>query len=143
MGHPEAILDNKRKSKIKSALKSYDPDQLKAAITGCSKSAWHMGQNPDGKIHDGIDLIFRNADKIEGFISNSSNTAIKAGAKNYETKYQQSTNITSEIIGAVAQRYNPKQRGDGTDGLFVREDDGNLPEALDGEFFLVGRTEAS
>jgi hypothetical protein len=102
-----------------------------------------MGQNPDGKTHDGIDLIFRNADKIEGFISNSSNTPVTAGAKNYETKYQQSTNISSEIIGAVAQRHNPKQRGDGTDGLFIRKDDGNLPEALDGEFLVVGRASAS
>ncbi|MBD9359473.1 helix-turn-helix domain-containing protein [Methylomonas fluvii] len=142
MNHPGAVLDDKRKLVITKALKNYTPERLKAAINGCAKSAWHMGQNKDGKVYDSLGLIFRNADKTEGFIQDSTITP-KTGANSYANKYQQSTNISSEIIGAVAQRYNPEQRGDGTNGLFVREDDGNLPEALDGQFLVVGRASVS
>ena len=31
--------------------------------------AFHMGQNPDGKKYNGLDLILRNAEKIEMFIN--------------------------------------------------------------------------
>lgn len=68
LNHPKAKLDKKRKRLLEDALKLYSVDDLKQAITGCASSEWHMGKNDRGQIYDGIDLIFRDAGKIEGFM---------------------------------------------------------------------------
>jgi len=130
MNHPNAVFDNKRKSTITKALKNYNAEQLKAAITGCAKSAWHMGKNDKQKVYDGLDLIFRNADKIEGFIQNSIITPAK-GVTTHATKHQQSTNITEQIFGAAAQIYDSNPAGIGGNGCLVFEDDRYLPQSLD------------
>lgn len=61
-------LDSNRKTLIAKALKTYSLDDVKAAITGCSLSPYHMGENPSRKVYDGLNLILRNAEKIEQFI---------------------------------------------------------------------------
>jgi len=68
--HPRAKLDNKRKRLIERALKlhSGNSEPLKHAILGCSRSKWHMGDNPDGKKYDDIELILRDASHIEKFM---------------------------------------------------------------------------
>jgi hypothetical protein len=68
--HPNAILDNKRKRIIEKALKLYggNIEPLKHSILGCSRSKWHIGNNPDGKKYDDIELILRDASHIEKFI---------------------------------------------------------------------------
>lgn len=73
MNHPGSRLDDKRRKLIAKALKlGYAEENLIAAIDGCAKSAYHMGQNDSGKVYDSIDLIFRSADKIDGFIKTNS-----------------------------------------------------------------------
>jgi hypothetical protein len=69
LDHPKAKLDKKRKAIITSALKQYSVEELKQAIDGCSKSAFHLGQNERGQKYDGIGLILRDAEQIEKFIS--------------------------------------------------------------------------
>jgi hypothetical protein len=74
MNHPHAKLDKKRSKKIEEALNlGYTPDELKLAIDGCSKTPFNTGQNDKGQRYDSIDLIFRDADHIDQFISNSIN----------------------------------------------------------------------
>ncbi len=80
LNHPKAKLDKKRKAKIEQALKDYPIDTLKAAVDGCKRSNFHMGQNPLGAIHDGIDLIFRDAEHVERFSSMSSPALPKKAA---------------------------------------------------------------
>ena len=65
-------LDTKRINKIKDALKNNSVENCKKAVLGCSKNLWNMGKK-DGntKKYNSIDLIFRNQDKIEGFIDDS------------------------------------------------------------------------
>ncbi|PKD39569.1 hypothetical protein CWO84_14800 [Methylomonas sp. Kb3] len=138
MHHPNAVFDNKRKSVIAKALKSYTIDQLKAAITGCAKSAYHMGQNDRQKVYDSLELIFRNADKIESFIQDSTKTT--TGANPYANKKQQSATIADAILGKSSQFNGTEPGGYGTGGSTICQDDGDLPAALDGEFFIVGRT---
>lgn len=53
---------------VKSRLKDYSVDDLKDAITGCSKSKFHMGDNEHRKKYNSLELILRNSEKIEGFI---------------------------------------------------------------------------
>lgn len=45
----------------------YSVDDLKTAISGCSGSAFHMGQNDSGAMHNDITLICR-ANKVDSFI---------------------------------------------------------------------------
>lgn len=72
MNHPRAKLDQKRKSKIQAAFRlGFTIEQLKEAIDGCKNTAFNMGENTQRQIYDGIDLIFRDAEKIERFMGNA------------------------------------------------------------------------
>lgn len=73
MNSPRSRLDANRKRLITNALKKYTENDLIAAITGCAMSPFHMGINPDSKKYNGLDLILRNAEKIEQFIGFSTN----------------------------------------------------------------------
>jgi hypothetical protein len=70
MNHPGAILDTKRSRAIAARLKAgYSVDQLKLAIDGCKASPWHQGQNDRHQVYDDIDLICRDAKRVESFIA--------------------------------------------------------------------------
>jgi hypothetical protein len=70
MNHPKARLDEKRKKKIREALKlGYTQADLIAAIDGCAKSPYHMGN--DGRnftVYDDLELILRDAKHIDQFL---------------------------------------------------------------------------
>lgn len=70
MNHPRAKLDEKRRKKIREALKlGYTLTDLIAAIDGCAKSPYHMGQ--DGRnftVYDDLELILRDAKHIDQFL---------------------------------------------------------------------------
>ena len=69
MGSPASKLDKKRASIIKASLKTgYTADQLCAAISGCAGSEWHMGKNDRSRKFNSLELILRNAEKIDQFI---------------------------------------------------------------------------
>jgi len=61
-------LDEPRRKKIASALKSHGAETCRKAILGCSMSDWHTGNNPRNKQYTDLTLILRNADKIESFV---------------------------------------------------------------------------
>jgi hypothetical protein len=64
-------LTESRIKLIERSIKRYGADDVKAAITGCANSEWHMGGNPQGKKYNSIELILRNAEKIEFFLQHS------------------------------------------------------------------------
>lgn len=67
--HPQAKLDAKREKAIKARLKDgYTVGDLCRAVDGCSASAYHMGQNQNRAVYDDIELICRDASKVDGFI---------------------------------------------------------------------------
>lgn len=69
MDHPQAKLGDKRRKVIASRLKEgYSVDELKRAIDGCKASPWHQGQNGNKRKYDDIELICRNASKVDQFI---------------------------------------------------------------------------
>ena len=71
MNHPDAKLDEKRKSIITRALKAgYSVGKLCDAITGCSYTPHNMGKNDRGQRYDGLHVILRDADQIDRFIRN-------------------------------------------------------------------------
>lgn len=62
-------LDNKRKSKIQARLKDgYTVDDIKSAIIGCSKSEYHMGKNDQNTVYNDIELICRDATRLDQFM---------------------------------------------------------------------------
>ena len=67
--HPKALLDTKRQSLIRRwlATPGITVLRLQKAITGCSKSAWHRGENPSRKRYDDLELILRDAKQLEQF----------------------------------------------------------------------------
>ncbi len=69
LNHPGAALDDKRRAVIRKALKTHSVEKLKSAIDGCAADSWHMGKNDRGKVYDGVNVIFKDADKIESFIN--------------------------------------------------------------------------
>lgn len=70
MDHPRAKLDDKRRRAIAARLKDgYRVEDLKRAIDGCLASPWHQGQNGNRRTYDDIELICRNASKVDQFIA--------------------------------------------------------------------------
>ena len=78
----------------------YTPEQITLAITGCSKSPHHMGQNDTGSIYDDLTLICRNGENVERFSQitatpNQANPIINNGGFNHGTNQQQSGGCTT------------------------------------------------
>lgn len=66
----QTLLSDKRKAKIHARLKEgYAVEQIKQAIIGCSKSAYHVENK-----HTDIELICREAGKLDRFIEMSNPT---------------------------------------------------------------------
>jgi len=98
MDHKRAKLDNKRKGKIKSALKLFTVEECLKAIYGCSLSPFHMGENESMTRYDSIDLIFRGADYIEKFMAIADNPPPKPKANK--------TKIIDEIMRRLSAGQN-------------------------------------
>jgi hypothetical protein len=93
MSSPRSKMDSNRRTLITNALKLYPADVLKLAIDGCAGSTFHMGKNDTGKKYNGLDLILRNAEKIDGFVARaetpeksgkSGHVAFDSSTQNYE-----------------------------------------------------------
>lgn len=91
-------LDAKRKGKIRARLKDgFTVDDIKKAIDGCASSAFHMGDNPNGRKHDDLELICRDGTKLESFMS------MKAQAPRPTNKHRQLSQATADGMTADAQ----------------------------------------
>lgn len=91
MSSPRSKLDDKRKRLITNALKNYQADDLKQAIDGCAASPFHMGQNDRKEKFNGLDLILRNADKIDGFMAKAINRPVAPKQSGFAQDFTQTT----------------------------------------------------
>lgn len=57
----------KRRKLLERWFEYYDLATLKAAVDGCARSEFHMGENARGRRYDSLELIFRDAEHIERF----------------------------------------------------------------------------
>ena len=98
LNHPKSNLDSKRKALINKWLKAnYSADDLKSAISGCSKTPHNMGDNDRGQKYDSVDLIFRTADNIDRFMRNDSNPPLpQSGASK---KLNSNATAARNVIG--------------------------------------------
>ena len=69
MASPRSRLDDKRRRVIRDALKHYSVEELKRAIDGCRLDPWSMGENDRHTKFNGINVILRDAEHIDKFIS--------------------------------------------------------------------------
>lgn len=99
MDSPKSALDKIRISLIKAALKNYSSADVCKAIRGCSKTPHNMGKNDRNTKFNGLELILRNAEKIDYFI-NLDKTTARAGKGN-ETIAEANARIKAEIFGAA------------------------------------------
>lgn len=82
LDHPRSKLGPKVAAYIRARLKQgYSVEDCKLAIDGCAASDWHMGQNPNHRRYDSLELIMRE-DKIDGFISMAGTRKPEATAGN-------------------------------------------------------------
>ena len=92
MGKPRAKLDAKRSKLITDRLKAgYSVDDLKHAVTGCSVSQYHMGDNDSGTRYDGLDLILRDAGKVDQFIGFFQNPPRKLNKHDEQMQHAQNS----------------------------------------------------
>lgn len=61
-------LDKKREIAIGAAIHDYGMEKCRQAIEGCSYSDFHMGRNSRKTVYNDIELILRDAGKVEKFI---------------------------------------------------------------------------
>lgn len=74
LNHPRSAFDGKRQRAIEGRLKDgYTEDQLIAAVKGCKKTPYNMGDNKDHQFYDDIELICRDAAHVDRFIKTFNN----------------------------------------------------------------------
>jgi hypothetical protein len=64
-GHPKATLDDKRRKKIREALKGYSEADVCQAITGYLNSPHHMGENDQNTKYTDLELLIRDSSHID------------------------------------------------------------------------------
>lgn len=73
MNSPRSKLGADKKKKILTALKTYSVEEIKKAILGCAMTPFNMGDNDQQTKYNGLELILRNSEKIDKFISHADN----------------------------------------------------------------------
>lgn len=77
LNHPRSVFDEKRAKAVTARLKAgYSVDDLMTAIQGCKNTPYNMGQNPEQKVYDDIELICRDAAHVERFMSSSNGSGM-------------------------------------------------------------------
>lgn len=98
-----------REQKVNARLKQgYSVEQLCRAIDGCRKSPHHQGQNDTGTVYDDLELICRDAPKVDAFI------AIASGKNNSPAAQAASRAATAadRTQQLLANLRNPKPTGE-------------------------------
>lgn len=67
--HPQATLTKSRQQLIRRRLAEHPAEKLVAAIEGNHRDPWCNGENPSGKTYHALELILRDAEKIEKYAS--------------------------------------------------------------------------
>lgn len=79
-------LTSGRRAKIKTRLgEGYTIEELCSAVDGCLANPWNQGENPRNKRYDSVDLIFRNGEKVEGYMEDAGKGRAPTGQKASET----------------------------------------------------------
>lgn len=87
MKKQKSKLDEKRKRTIEARLQDYSIDDLKNAILGCSRSAFHMGHHPINQTpYNQISNIFGSSENVEKFIEMQTKKPLAANSHDLSTQ---------------------------------------------------------
>jgi hypothetical protein len=93
-------LDEKRmKSICRRLADGYAEEDLKLAIFGCVTSKWHQGDNDRQRVYDSIELIFRDADKVDQFIDMGEKEKRKREALKIIQKQNDEARLAASVRG--------------------------------------------
>lgn len=84
--HQSRLTDTRRKLIRERLLDGYNVQDLKDAIEGCKASPYHQGQNDQNQVYDDLQLICRNADKVEQFMGYRENAKRQQSVKRLERR---------------------------------------------------------
>ncbi len=66
----DVVFHGKRERAVRGRLREgYSVERLCQAIRGCKLSRHHQGENDAGTVYDDLELICRNASKVDFFIA--------------------------------------------------------------------------
>lgn len=87
MQMPRAKLDAKRRAAVRARLNDdYTAADLMQAIDGCRRSEWHMGKNDKNRKFNDLELICRDAARVDGFMTQPAQTPVPAGGSDADWK---------------------------------------------------------
>lgn len=93
--HPKARAGDKERAKIRARLREgYTVEELKIAIDGCHVSPYHSGNNDDGRKYQNLELILRDATKVNQFIE----LAAQKGGPQLAGKSQRSLDAINSLM---------------------------------------------
>jgi hypothetical protein len=107
-----AIFADERIKPVRERLAAgFTIDDLKQAIDGCAKSTFHMGVNKEHRQYNDLELICRDAKRVESFLTTAEGKALASKAEKAaldpKRPYMQSAS-REEIAASIARR---KQNG--------------------------------
>ena len=100
--HPKACLDVKRKKLIMDRLTDgYSEESLKLACIGIANCRWNQGENPQHKVYDSIQLLFRCADQVDRFMEEGANAKAREARQIKEKEMMHEANLRASTTGEV------------------------------------------
>jgi len=111
-----ARLTAGRRAKVEARLREgYSVEDIKAAIDGCARSKFHMGENDGGRVHNDLELICRSGSKLEGFRDGGSSVAVaETPEKIPRDVYRLLMKEIPEMLGKPGLTLNPRVRSEDT-----------------------------
>lgn len=111
LNHPNAILDTKRRNRIKARIKDgFSLEELKSVPHGVLRSPFHLGDNADGKRHDGISTIYRDTEQVEKFRDLATQPIKDNGTNRTSHRQQRANEAISEYEFESQLRERVRQR---------------------------------
>jgi len=102
---PNTKFTRDRRQKVESRLREgYTPDDLKLAIDGCASSAFHQGENDEGKTYNDLELICRKGSKVEQFMERANQAPRPQGQA--ERRLAKNRQASAEAAARIKERGN-------------------------------------
>lgn len=100
--HQHRLTPTRKKLIYQRLLDGYTVENLVMAIDGCKISPYHQGQNDRNTIYDDLELILRNGDKLEKFMSYAEN-AQRQTEKNAEMTVKKVANLNGNRSAIIEE----------------------------------------
>lgn len=102
---PNTKFTRDRRQKVETRLREgYTIADLKQAVDGCAASAFHQGENDEGKTYNDLELICRKGSKVEQFMERAGQGPQPQGQA--ERRLQRNRQASAEAAARIKERGN-------------------------------------